>query len=601
MTYSHRAGMLLTVAAVGCADLALEPNQVATSMVIAPTDTLITAGDEAKLTVTVLDQDGIPIAGPPSWAPPEWVTSDPAAIEIAADGSVTGLRGGALTVSALLAGLDAKTRLRVNPRSVVLSAPTIYLNQAIQNVHGSVPIIAGRDALLRVFVTGDQVSFYEPRVQADFYHDGEIVHSVPMHPASDLLPHEVQEGRLDRSFNAEIPGAVLQPGVEVVVELDPDGVVPTAPGSQLRIPADGTLHLDVLSMPRLDQTIVPILLSSSPDERVFSWTRGMTPEGRQVRLARTLLPIGEMTVTVHEPYYSSADLTTSDGWRGMLREIRTMRVLEGQEGYYYGAVQLPSGSSFGGLGYVAYPASVGRPRDDTYGHELGHNMSLRHAPCGGPSGPDPDFPYANGSSGVWGYDFEHHVLVDPEFFRDLMGYCRPDWISDYHFRKAMDFRLAAEMDSRSVSAADRGPPERMLLLWGSAGNGELLLEPAFMVDAPLTLPEADGPYLLEGFGPGGQRYFSFAFTPDPVEFGGGQFLFTVPHDPERHGALERVVLSGPEGSFTLEQSGASPMAIITSRASGQVRAIVRDWGGGFSLLEGDTEIMVSDGLPGGGR
>lgn len=43
------------------------------------------------------------------------------------------------------------------------------------------------------------------------------------------------------------------------------------------------------------------------------------------------------------------------------------------------------------------------------------------------------------------------------------------------------------------------------------------------------------------------------------------------------------------------------MAIITNRATGQVRAILRDWDGAFNRVDGDTGIMVSDGLPGGVR
>ena len=38
-------------------------------------------------------------------------------------------------------------------------------------------------------------------------------------------------------------------------------------------------------------------------------------------------------------------------------------------------------------------------------HELGHSMSLRHAPCGLLFDPDPNYPYPSGEIGVWGYDF----------------------------------------------------------------------------------------------------------------------------------------------------------------------------------------------------
>ena len=128
-----------------------------------------------------------------------------------------------------------------------------------------------------------------------------------------------------------------------------------------------------------------------------------------------------------------------------------------------------------------------------------------------------------------------------------------------------------------------------------AGCADLALE------TQPVLPDGDGPYRLEGIGKGERIVFSFDFTPTPLEFGGGGFLFAVPWDVESHGALERVVLSGPEGEFVLGPSSTRPMAIITDRDSGQVRAILRDWNGGLNLLDENTEVMVSDGLPAGVR
>ena len=50
--------------------------------------------------------------------------------------------------------------------------------------------------------------------------------------------------------------------------------------------------------------------------------------------------------------------------------------------------------------------SFARPSAPTVAHELGHNMNLDHAPCGGAAGLDGGFPYPDGSIGAWGYDVE---------------------------------------------------------------------------------------------------------------------------------------------------------------------------------------------------
>ena len=128
------AGALLPAA---CADFAIEPDQFPHSMVITPADTLITEGDQAKLTLVVRDIDLNPMPGPPSWAPPEWeVSPDRSSIDIASDGSVTALGGGDLRLIAKAAGLEAWATLRINPANIRLSAPAIYLNQAIPPSEG---------------------------------------------------------------------------------------------------------------------------------------------------------------------------------------------------------------------------------------------------------------------------------------------------------------------------------------------------------------------------------------------------------------------------------------------------------------------------------
>lgn len=593
-------GLMLVGASSACEHLALEPARVPSSLSLAPFDSVVTEGDKVSIRITVEDQDGNVMDGPPSWAQPVWSLSDSAAVSLERDGTATPLRGGYVNLTAKLAGLEAWTRLRINPTSVALSAGAVYLTQGIQNVRGTVPLVAGREAFLRVFATGDETSFYQPKVRATFYQEGEPVHAALMEPGL-LIPDEVVEGRLDRSFNARIPAAVMQPGVELVVELDTEGDVPLAPGSATRVPAEGRMPLDVRTMPRLDVTVVPVLLEGAPDRRVFSWTQGLTPESSQMRLARSYLPVADMTVAVHEEFYTAADLTTGPGWSQFLREITALWQLEGRRGYYYGVVVLPPNSEWGGLGWIGCPdcprASVGRPSEDTFAHELGHNMSLLHAPCGGAGGPDANYPYDGGKIGVWGYKFRERRLVDPSQFNDFMGYCNSNWVSDYHFNRAVEHRLNNE--PQTPAATPPGSTEPALLVWGSAGNGELLLEPAFALEtqANTPRPQASGPYRLQVQGDGGRSLFDFGFVPNPVEHGGSQFMFVLPYDRASDGALERIVLSGPEGE-TVMTSGPSLTAIVRDRSTGQVRAIVRDWTGAAARRTNtDAEVLLSDGLP----
>jgi hypothetical protein len=186
-------------------------------------------------------------------------------------------------------------------------------------------------------------------------------------------------------------------------------------------------------------------------------------------------------------------------------------------------------------------------------------------------------------------------LKDPERYKDLMGYCSPRWISDYHFKKALDFRL--EVDG---SPASREPSEPVLLLWGSAGDGELLLEPSFVVDAPPKLPSGDGPYRLDGFDGEGSLLFSLSFAPEEVEWGGGQFAFAVPLGTEGIDALEAISLSGPEGAVRVDRSTRlPPLALATDDATGRIRAIIRN-GIVPEVVSTAATVRFSEGLPGTG-
>ena len=82
-------------------------------------------------------------------------------------------------------------------------------------------------------------------------------------------------------------------------------------------------------------------------------------------------------------------------------------------------------------------------------HEIGHTLGLLHAPCGGVSGADPDFPHSSGGIGVPGFDTAGQRLFDTQH-RDIMGYCGPVWISDYNYALLYD-RLVTVTASSALS------------------------------------------------------------------------------------------------------------------------------------------------------
>ena len=452
-----------------------------------------------------------------------------------------------------------------------------YLTQAVQSRTHPVPLVAGEQALLRVFVTAIGATTEElPPVRARFYVDGIERHVAGISAKSTPIPEEVDEGDLSKSQNAEIPAEVVQPGLEMVVEVDPDRTLDAGLGVTRRIPEEGRLALDVRRMPIFHLTVIPFLAPVRPDSAVLDAAEGMAadPGGHELlEDTHVLLPVGELNVTAHAPVVS----TSNDTW-DLAGQIGAIRRIEGDRGHHVGLV----GEGFDGpaYGWIGGRISVSWLNPVTLAHELGHNMHLYHAPCGDAGGPDPSFPYRDGSVGVWGYDFRAGSLVSP-FFADVMSYCGPHWISDYHFSNALGYRLLDEGGAASSVAA---APTRSLLVWGGIDpDGEAFLNPAFVVDAPVALPDSAGAYSVTGRDAGGGALFSLSFAMPVLAGaeGASSFVFAVPAEAAWEGRLASVTLSGPAGEVVLDGETNRPMAILRDPASGQVR-------GFFSELSQDV-------------
>ena len=473
-----------------------------------------------------------------------------------------------------------------------------FLTQAIQSREFPVPLVAGDAALLRVFPKAQTATEERiPPVRATFYLDGAEAHVVSIPAKSALIPTEVDEGSLDLSSNAGIPGEVVQPGLEMVVEIDPEWTLDAGLGVAGRIPEEGRIAIDVRAMPTLDLTLIPFLWETKPDSTVLDLTDGITPDDELFWDARFLLPIAETDLKVHDPVLSS-----SNEAHNLISQTEAIRVLEGATGHYMG---LLSGDVSGAAGLASVPgrASFAIAESRTMAHELGHNLSLFHAPCGASIDLDPTFPYPDGSIGFWGYDFRSGELRAPDV-TDLMGYCHNYWVSEYHFSKALRFRLVDEGGSSDAVAAARSGS---LLLWGGIDrNGVPFLEPAFVVDTRPVLPQSTGAYTIVGSTEGGNELFALGFDMPEVPDGNGSsfFTFAVPVQAGWAGALASITLSGPGGSFTLDGESNLPTIIVRDPATGQVRGILRNPPAAFAagearalLSEPGLQMFLSRGIP----
>ncbi len=488
-----------------------------------------------------------------------------------------------------------------NPEQVTLSLETVYLTQSVQTPLRRVRLVANREALLRAFVTAEEPrGYFEPEVVAVFSMLSDELHRVVMKRDDNQVPAEADEGDLALSYNAVIPAEVIVPGVQMTVEVDPDGTLPLTEESSTRFPSTASELLKVVEVPPMHLTVVPVMTEHATDTSYLAWAREINDDSPHVGLLKNAFPFGEFSASAHDVYVTSLDLRPSSGQVALLGELEALRTSEGGTGYYYGVADM-TGASAGGRGQLPGWIGMGQPSSNTLAHEVGHNVSLRHAPCGGPEGVDPAYPYNDGGIGYWGYDFRFGSAMSPDRSKDIMTYCRTSpWISDYHFKKVIDHRagVAGDVAGARVAAAS-APASDMLVLWGGVADGEIQLEPVYSMHTAPRLPEESGPYRIRGIGADGRTLLALDFTPAEDGEGGKHFFFTVPIESEWENSLERITLMGPEGIVTVEADDERRISVVTERSTGRIRAMLRDWTGVLPLAlssERDLEVATTRGL-----
>ncbi len=453
-----------------------------------------------------------------------------------------------------------------------------YLIQAVQSPHYPVPLIAGNSALLRVFVVsgkGSAANASIPPARVTFYRGNSMAHVVELDGASARIPAVLDEGNLDLSLNSVIPGSVVQPGLEMVVEIDPAGTLDPALGIAERLPASGRTPVHVKAVPKYEITLIPFLWTEAPDNALLAKVNGLTEDSPLFWATRNFLPVHEISVFHHDPIWLDEN-PSANIMRPILHATYAARQAAGGRGHWVGVW-----SGGGGIAsFQVQTAVVGLEptADDRFwqnnnimAHELGHLMTLPHAPCK-VGDPDPDFPHPDGSIGSWGYDMRTNELRPPTS-PEYMSYCgeQEKWTSGFYHGQALGWRLR--------NKASESPPQRQvrsLTLWGGVqSDGELVLEPAFVLDAVPTPIIRPGPYRITGRDRQGLNLFSYSISMDAMDNGTAVFAIMVPARPEWTGTLDRIELTGPEGSAEVLRDGPTSSALLTDPRTGRIRGFLR--------------------------
>jgi len=498
------------------------------------------------------------------------------------------------------------------------------LVQSVQRSDNSVPMVAGRAALMRLFVTAGSGNTTRATVRLRLYLAGVPVDSFDATAQSAGIPLTVDTASLTASWNVLIPAVRMVAGLSFSAELDPGDEIPETDKTDNRYPAAGSAAIAVQSVRHLDLRFVPV------HQSINGLTGAVTDlnKGTYFGLTERMLPLGSTTVDVRAPFTTSAPaLEPNDGngaWSTILSQMLALRNSEGTSRHYIGLVPVTYGGGIAGLGYVGVPAAIAWDKvasaPEVVAHEVGHNFGRNHAPCGNPGGVDPQYPYANAGIGTWGVDLGLMQVRSPLTYKDLMSYCSPDWISDYTYLGILNYRGPAPSPLPA-------PPGPGLVVWGRVLQGSVVLEPAYEVYAPAVLPSRAGPHRVAGYDAQGTRLFGISFegdlVPDLPRGAERHFAFVVPLGRSElprlaslrlvgHGltaqrlapaALRagpigtRAVATRPAGQATrISWNPAFPLAVIRDSATGQILGFGQ--GGAITVASGGRALRVdlSDGV-----
>ncbi|HSQ67368.1 MAG TPA: M66 family metalloprotease [Polyangiaceae bacterium] len=418
---------------------------------------------------------------------------------------------------------------------------------------GRLPLIAMRDSVLRVYVTpGDGWSPHAVTARVKIVASSPTGSFAQVFSASQTISGPSTEQDLGTTINVPIPGLALEPGSSFVVVLnDTQGDPPTIGSTPARWPSDGSLS-DLAVRDGGDclrVMIVPVEYAADGSHRLPDTSDAQLQAYHD--LFYKLYPAASVDITVHDPWYWGSPIYGSgSGFDTILNALKQLRTSDQPDPdvYYYAAFEPTSsfqsycgGGCTTGLSFLGAPFSVGigffgDATTETAAHEVGHAHGLAHAPCGGAAAPDPAYPYPGALIGVWGYDPILQYMVDPTAFTDLMSYCSPTWISDFHYAKIfsrvrMDNQYYADYRS---NPAWRGA-ERRFFSARVAATGEVTLtqeasrEPWILNGQPreLTWASRTGATLGSGTAyyfpydhlPGGMLYVPDGAPPslDPLE------------------------------------------------------------------------------------
>lgn len=509
---------------------------------VTPGTNTLTPGQTQQLTATLTGATNTDVA---------WSTTAPGIAAVSSTGLVRAILPGSATIittSAADPSKTVRTDITVSAGTTAnLDVPLVYLTQSDQSTDGRIPMVANRATIARVFVRGYQSPQATVPVRLRIYNGATVTATLA---GTATVVASTTTDQTCCSANITIPTALLRDGMTMSADVDPDNTIAESNKTDNAWPLTGVSKpIRVVTVPTVNIQLVPI-------RHRVSGVVG-TANLELAALLQRMYPLATVNVTAHAEYATDTPApSTGPTWIQMLREIDVLRTLENSSAYYFGVLAQQAAPGIVGIAGVGGFSEVGvggpvTQASETLTHEFGHSFGRQHSPtptrCGVPSGVDTNYPYADGTIGVFGFDLVTGTVYPPTSY-DIMGYCNATWASDYTYTGVLQYLRSGAVPSGAVASTGTSP---VLMIGGSLIDGNVSVDPVFTTTSAATAQQSAGRFVAEGLSIDGRVLFRHRF--DGREVGDADpsartFLIGVPYDASASGAVASITIKDASGS-----------------------------------------------------
>lgn len=431
--------------------------------------------------------------------------------------------------------------LKAIPPSTDLTISSIEVTQATQGSANHVSLASGRPTTVRVYARVNEtvplsnvtVALYGTRNGAPL--PGSPLISSPGYAYPLTTTAATLRLDINKSFNFSLPAEWLTGQVLLDARVDATNTYWENNEANNSL----TYSTNYLVIPQLNIKIVPIRYYDTYYKKTFELSsQAISQQVNDIKNAMMkIYPVSSIQILVRSStinfqgdlgnYYDYSD------WYRLLDTITSLKYADGSppSEVYYGLIPVVDSTGFSwwmygvlGYGYVG-PPTYGSPRaaiglasgyveainynidgEVTAAHEIGHNLGRLHAPCGGPDGVDPAYPYSGGIIGQIGLDTSNLKIYAPTSNYDIMGYCNNVWVSDYNYSAMMQSQL---LFGSTTAVTEK---QESLLLNGQLDeNGSVTIQPSYVLPTYLSEITTQSDYQAQFLDESGQVIASHFF------------------------------------------------------------------------------------------